>query len=439
MSSPDQTPASNTPNADATVPRVPNPPSIEPTTDSAASATPPTFPAQQPPAPQPSAQQPGQPPMPQAPTGYAPTGYGAANYGNPSAAPVESAPATPPSPQPQPPASAVPAPQGAPTTPQNPAPQGQPFAGYAPADSGATTYGSSAASTNPAPSVPPAPQPQQPMQQQYPAQQPPAGYSQPGPDQSGFAPASYAQPGYANPGGYHDPAAAPYAGYAQPAAAPAHSGSNPITVAALSWWSTFKNIYQGRPELPSDPTNPNAPTPALTWVLAVVGNGLLLGFAACILLARTASDFGMFLSPSFGDYLLYFLLPVVGTALFAIARTGALALLFRIMGTQTTFTTYANLSAIGFIAASPVAALSLLVGLLPNDFTVIVAAVCTLFVLILGEVSTFVAVNNIGRFTKPVALHYAWVMTAWWALSTFVLDLVMGDTLGGVLGALLFY
>lgn len=276
----------------------------------------------------------------------------------------------------------------------------------------------------PAPGYPPAPgHPQAPPAPGYPPQgyAPAPGYPQ-APPAPGYAPQGYAPQGYPQ---------------AYPPVAPA--APSPAAAAPATWWTVLQAMAKGDVAAATDAaTGVTTPAVGARWVgvFAALVNGLLVGFALMLLMARTASEMGYFFQPSGGDYVTALLLPVVCALLFHVARAGAIVAMFRARGRAVVFPVAAALAGIPFVVSAPFFALAMVLSLLPGTFSTILLGIAGVFTAFYAETSVYIAQARVGRFERSIALPHALASTAWFVVVSVVCWLVVDDVMSRTFGAL---
>jgi len=175
----------------------------------------------------------------------------------------------------------------------------------------------------------------------------------------------------------------------------------------------------------------------LFWVVAVVIHGAVIGVSLDLFVARIASEIYYGPKPSLGVYVGAFLLPVALTTVYVLTRTGTLVALFRLRGRRVRFDQAANIAALGYVAAFPVAATLLLFSILPGEFTGLLVCVAGVAACFLGEASVYVTVAKTGRFDRSITGPYAWLTTGWIIVTTVVVALVARDLIANWLASYL--
>ncbi|MFV0429705.1 MAG: hypothetical protein ACK5KO_09815 [Arachnia sp.] len=191
-------------------------------------------------------------------------------------------------------------------------------------------------------------------------------------------------------------------------------------------------MYRGQPSQPIDPALPNVGPPRLLWLLAALGHGLVLSLACSIVLVMMISYDPYGYQPGPGQFALWYLLGVATTGISLIGRAGVLMALFRILSDRIGFIAAANLASINLITATPAVLVALIASLQQGTFTTVLAVLAGLFTLILGELSTYVAVATTGRFTRPMVVHYTWLTFLWVVVMAVIWWLWAADILGNV-------
>lgn len=283
------------------------------------------------------------------------------------------------------------------------------------------------------PASSPAPAPAEPAQPAAPAAEQPAA-EQPAAEQPAGVPPSIPPAGAAA-------TPPPAAGAATPPpAATASSPGTGISQVPAVWFAALRGIATSDAEGTSDTvlrSHERTGNPHWLWLGAALLNGLLVGLALLVSVAKLSSALGPFSSAGAGDYIGALLLPIVLTVAFAAGRAAVLMGVGAIGKRPIGFASAANLASVAYIAMAPALALMFLLSFIPGQLAMVLVLLAVTFSVLVTELLLFTLVTRHAGFERPQLLPYAGLTTVWLALSWWVSGLALSDIVtGGLLGGL---